>query len=53
MHVLLKREGYVIDQKKLFRLYREEKLAVRRRGGRKRVIGTRAPTMVPTTPNQR
>jgi putative transposase len=36
LHVLLKREGYVIDHKKLFRLYREEKLAVRRRGGRKR-----------------
>src|SRR3982074_3965435 len=27
---------YVINHKKLFRLYREEKLAVRRRGGRKR-----------------
>ena len=32
------REGYVINHKKLFRLYREEKLAVRRRGGRKRAI---------------
>lgn len=34
MHVLLKREGYRVNHKKLFRLYREEKLAVRRRGGR-------------------
>mgnify|MGYP001085498425 CR=1 FL=1 len=34
MHVLLKREGYRGNYKKLFRLYREEKLAVRRRGGR-------------------
>jgi putative transposase len=42
LHVLLKREGYVINHKRLFRLYREEKLAVRRRGGRKRAIGTRA-----------
>src|SRR3982750_3805171 len=33
LHVLLKREGYVY--KRLFRLYREEKLTVRRRGGRK------------------
>jgi putative transposase len=33
LHVLLKREGYVINHKKLFRLYREEKLAVRRRFG--------------------
>jgi putative transposase len=39
LHVLLKREGYVVNHKKLFRLYREEKLAVRRRGGRKRAIG--------------
>jgi putative transposase len=41
LHVLLKREGYLINHKKLFRLYREEKLTVRRRGGRKRAIGTR------------
>jgi len=39
LHVLLKREGYLINHKKLFRLYREEKLTVRRRGGRKRAIG--------------
>lgn len=51
LHVLLKREGYLINQKKLFRLYREEKLAVRRRGGRKRAIGTRAPMTVPMAPN--
>jgi hypothetical protein len=30
LHGLHKREGYVINHKKLFRLYREEKLAVRR-----------------------
>jgi putative transposase len=53
LHVLLKREGFVINQKKLFRLYREEKLAVRRRGGRKRAIGTRAPMTVPMVPNDR
>src|SRR3954453_13742417 len=53
LHVLLKREGYVINHKKLFRLYREEKLTVRRRGGRKRAIGTRAPMTVPTAPNDR
>src|SRR5204862_8085532 len=53
MHVLLKREGYVVNHKKLFRLYREEKLAVRRRGGRKRAIGTRAPMTVPMAPNDR
>jgi putative transposase len=53
LHVLLKREGYVINHKKLFRLYREEKLAVRRRGGRKRAIGTRAPTMIPVAHDDR
>ena len=52
LHVLLKREGYLINHKKLFRLYREEKLTVRRRGVRKRAIGTRA-MLVPTTPNDR
>jgi len=53
LHVLLKREGYAINHKKLYRLYREEKLAVRRRGGRKRAIGTRAPMLVPAKPNER
>jgi putative transposase len=53
LHVLLKREGYLINHKKLFRLYREEKLTVRRRGGRKRAIGARAPMLVPMTPNDR
>lgn len=51
--VLLKREGHVVNHKKLFRLYREEKLTVRRRGGRKRAIGTRAPLVVPLMPNER
>ena len=53
LHVLLRREGYLINHKKLFRLYREEKLTVRRRGGRKRAIGTRAPMLVPMMPNDR
>jgi len=53
LHVLLRREGYLINHKKLFRLYREEKLTVRRRGGRKRAIGTRAPMLVPMMPNER
>jgi putative transposase len=53
LHVLLKREGYLINHKKLFRLYREERLAVRRRGGRERAIGTRALMAVPMAPNDR
>ncbi|RDI36334.1 hypothetical protein C7453_1101, partial [Gluconacetobacter liquefaciens] len=30
-----------MNHKKLFRLYREEGLSVRKRGGRKRAMGTR------------
>jgi putative transposase len=53
LHVFLKREGYAVNHKRLFRLYREERLAVRRRGGRKRALGTRAPMTVPQSPNER
>ena len=37
--LLLAREGLRLNHKKLRRLYREERLQVRRRGGRKRAIG--------------
>jgi putative transposase len=53
LHILLRREGYAVNHKRLFRLYREERLAVRRRGGRKRAMGTRAPIAVPLRPNDR
>ena len=53
LHVLLRREGHLVNHKRLFRIYREEKLAVRRRGGRKRAMGTRAPMLVPMLPNDR
>ena len=53
IHVLLRREGMMVNHKRLFRLYREEKLSVRKRGGRKRALGTRAPMLVPLLPNQR
>jgi len=42
-----------MNHKKLRRLYREERLAVRRRGSRKRALGTRAPMALPQGPNQR
>jgi len=50
---LLEREGHVLNRKKLYRLYREEKLMVRRRGRRKRAIGTRALMTLPNAINQR
>jgi len=53
LHILLRREGYVVNHKRLFRLYREERLMVRRRSGRKRAMGTRAPIALPQGPNQR
>lgn len=53
LHLLLDRDGLHINHKRLRRLYREEGLQVRRRGGRKRALGTRAPMSVPQAPNQR
>ena len=53
LHLLLDREGVHLNHKKLRRLYTEERLQVRRRGGRKRALGTRAPMAVPDGPNQR
>ena len=49
--VLLEREGIAMNGKKLFRLYSEEGLSVRRRRGRKRATGTRAPMAVPQAPD--
>jgi putative transposase len=53
LHILLTREGLLMNHKKLRRLYREERLQVRRRGSRKRAIGTRAPMAIPQGANQR
>lgn len=53
LHLLLKREGVAVNWKKLYRLYREERLTVRKRGGRKRALGTRAPMAIPQGANQR
>ena len=51
--ILLRRDGVMVNHKRLFRLYREERLTVRKRGGRKRALGTRAPLSIPQAPNQR
>lgn len=53
LHILLAREGMRLNRKKLYRLYREERLTVRKRGGRKRALGTRAPLALPQGRNQR
>lgn len=53
LHLLLEREGLHVNHKRLYRIYREERLVVRRRGGRKRALGTRAPMTIPQGVNQR
>jgi len=53
LYVLLRREGQVVNKKRVQRLYREERLTVRRRGGRKRALGTRRPLEVALAANQR
>ena len=51
--IMLERKGMVMNEKKLYRIYREEGLSVRRRRGRKRARGSRTPMPVPLRPNQR
>jgi len=51
--LLLGRQGIKINHRKLYRLYREERLTVRKRGGRKRALGTRAPMAIPQERNLR
>ncbi len=53
LHVLLRREGHAVNKKRVQRLYREERLMVRQRGGRKRAMGTRRPIETPAVANQR
>jgi putative transposase len=53
LHLFLQREGFQVNHKRLFRIYKEERLMVRRRGGRKRALGTRAPILVPEMANDR
>ena len=53
INVMLQREGIHMNHKKLRRIYAEENLQVRRRGGRKRALGMRRPMEVPDRPNQR
>jgi putative transposase len=50
--IFLRREGFVVNHKRLFRVYREERLMVRKRRGRKRAVGTRTPMPVPARPNE-
>lgn len=53
LHILLKREGRLVNHKLVLRLYREEGLAVSRRRRQKRVSVPRVPLPAPRLPNER
>jgi putative transposase len=53
LHLLLCREGYRVNHKRVYRLYREERLLVRPRRGRKRAAVARVPLPAPTRPDER
>ena len=52
LHVLLRREGFLVNHKRVYRLYRREGLMVKRRK-RKRVALPRSPLPLPGGPNER
>jgi putative transposase len=51
--LLLRREGLVVNHKRVYRLYREERLLVRPHRGRKHPAGPRVPLPAPTQANER
>ncbi len=53
VHIMLQRQGWQVNHKKIKRLYREENLMVRKHGGRKRALGTRRSMLVPERANER
>jgi putative transposase len=53
IHIMLELQGIVMKLNKLRRFYREEKLQLRKRGGRKRSLGKRRPMLVPDRVNER
>jgi len=53
LHLLLKREGLVINHKRTERIYKEEGLALRRKRRRKGAAGTRVILPSPTKTNER
>lgn len=53
LFILLRREGEPSGINRIYRLYREEGLTVRKRRERRRAVGTRAPILVEARPNAR
>lgn len=50
--IFVRREGFACNIKKIHRIYKEENLMVKRRRGRKKATGTRAPLPKPDSINQ-
>jgi len=53
LFVLLRQKGEPSGLNRIYRLYREEGLTVRKRRTRRRAVGTRAPILVEARPNAR
>ncbi len=53
LFVLLRRDGEPSGINRIYRLYREEGLTVRKRRARRRAVGTRAPILIEARPNAR
>ena len=53
LHIMLKREGLVVNHKRTERIYSEERLALRRKRRHKGVAGIREAVPSPVRPNQR
>jgi hypothetical protein len=54
LQILLRREGFMVNHKRVYRLYREEKLGLRRKRGRKRApaAAARVPLQLPMRPDE-
>jgi putative transposase len=54
LHILLRRDGFVVNHKRVLRLYRQEGLLVRKKKRKRLAAGTRVPRLAPATrPNER
>lgn len=53
LHALLRREGYLVNHKRVYRLYRQSDLAVRRRKRKSTARIRGAPAMIGSVPNER
>src|SRR5476649_2176747 len=53
LFILLRQEGEASGINRIYRLYREEGLTVRKRRGRRRAVGTRAPILIEARANAR